>query len=305
MRRAGIWMYTNGGGDVIQQKIADGLREREIEPITGLDMRFAYGDNKGVICNGIDVSKLDVFFSYNAGEQTVAQLYMYETLSYYLPTVNNFQAFMLAEDKFRTNMMLNRAGVNTSDFFIGHREKPEMIYAKMEDWGKMVFKPIDGWGGAGMALLENRASLDMLMPFLNQIDMRHIYLERFIENDFTDYRIDIVDGEYIGCYGRKAGDRDWRTNISSGGSVILREPNDELVALATHAAAVVGLEIAGVDIIYDIEREEYVVLEVNGLPAFATPEQEAMGLDFNNKKIDKIIDLIDRLSNNNQPSEGQ
>jgi len=300
MRRAGIWMYTNGGGDVIQQKIADGLREREIEPIMGLDMRFAYGDSQGVLCNGVDMNKLDVFFSYNAGEQTVAQLYMYETLSYCIPTVNNFKSFMIAEDKFRTNMLLSQAGVNTSDFFIGHREKPEMIFAKMEEWGKMVFKPIDGWGGAGMALLENRESLDMLMPFLNQIDMRHIYIERFIQNDFTDYRIDIVDGEFIGCYGRKAGSRDWRTNVTSGGSVILREPNDEIVDLARRAAAVVGLEISGVDILYDVEREEYVVLEINGLPAFATPEQEAMGLDFNNKKIDKIIALIDRLSNKNQ-----
>ena len=61
----------------------------------------------------------------------------------------------------------------------------------------------------------------------------------------------------------------------------------------------VGLEIAGVDILYDIEREEYVVLEINGLPAFATPEQEELGLDFNNKKIAKIVDLIDRLSNKN------
>ncbi len=29
-------------------------------------------------------------------------------------------------------------------------------------------------------------------------------------------------------------------------------------------------------------------------PAFATPEQERLGLDFNNKKIDLIVDLIDR-----------
>ncbi len=56
----------------------------------------------------------------------------------------------------------------------------------------------------------------------------------------------------------------------------------------------VGTDIAGVDIIYDLEREEYVVLEVNGIPAFATPEQERLGLDFNNKKIDLIVDLIDR-----------
>ena len=51
---------------------------------------------------------------------------------------------------------------------------------------------------------------------------------------------------------------------------------------------VVGMfvDIGGVDIIYDLEKEQYVVLEVNGIPAFATPEQEKMGLNFNDKKID-------------------
>ena len=296
MRKAGIWMYTNGGGDIIQQKIVDQLREREIEAITGLDLRFAYAGKEGLICNGVDMCNLDLYFSYNAGEQTVGQLYMYETLSLCIPTVNNFKSFMIAEDKFKTNMLLKQAGVNTSDFLICHREKPELISDKFEEWGKMVFKPVDGWGGNGMALLENRASFDVLMPFLNQMDMRHIYIERFIKNDFTDYRIDIVDGEFIACYGRKASNRDWRTNITSGGSVILREPNDEIVELAQRATKAVGLEIAGVDIIYDTEREEYVVLEVNGIPAFATPEQEAMGLDFNDKKIENIVRLIDRAT---------
>ena len=76
--------------------------------------------------------------------------------------------------------------------------------------------------------------------------------------------------------------------------MILRDPNDEVVALAKKAAKAVGLEIAGVDIIYDTEHEEYVVLEVNGIPAFATPEQEAMGIDFNERKIGKLVELIDR-----------
>ena len=53
------------------------------------------------------------------------------------------------------------------------------------------------------------------------------------------------------------------------------------------------------DIIYDMEKEEYVVLEVNGIPAFATPEQEKLGLDFNNKKIDLIVDMIDRKTKQN------
>jgi ribosomal protein S6--L-glutamate ligase len=130
------------------------------------------------------------------------------------------------------------------------------------------------------------------------MDLRFFYVEKFIDYDRTDYRVDIVDGEYIGCYGRKAGGDDWRTNITSGGSVFLREPDDAVVDLAIRAAKVTGLEIAGVDIIYDRSKEEYIVLEVNGIPAFATPEQEKAGLDFNDRKIEKIVDLIDRKTKN-------
>ena len=298
-RKIGMWMYSNGGGDIIQDKIVKQLKEREIDVITGLDLRFARGSNSGIICSpsdgsaDIDMLELDAFFSYNAGEQTLAQIYMYEAVSRYIPTINSYEAFALSEDKFKSNIALSRAGVNTSEFFLCHREQSHHMVDKFEEWKKMVFKPLDGWGGNGMALLDSRQTLDTLMPFLNQTDMRHIYLERFIENDFTDFRVDIVGGEFIACYGRKASERDWRTNVTSGGSVILREANDEIIDIATRASDALGMDIAGVDILYDREKEQYVVLEVNGIPAFATPDQEVMGLDFNDKKIAKIVEIID------------
>jgi ribosomal protein S6--L-glutamate ligase len=290
-----MWMYSNGGGDAIQQKIEAKLREREIGVTRGLDLRFSEAKGNEILCNGVNMMELDLFFSYNAGEQTLSQVYFYEVLNDFIPTVNSFRAFELSEDKFRTNMVLAQAGVRTSDFFTCHREADhEGLYDRLDEWGKMVFKPVDGWGGTGMALLDTRDKFDMLMPFINQIDIRNIYVERFIKNDYSDYRVDIVDGQFVGCYGRKAGKRDWRTNITSGGSVILREPTDGVVDIALRASEALGMDIAGVDILYDIEREEYVVLEVNGIPAFATPEQEAMGLNFNDRKIDLIVEMIDR-----------
>ena len=155
-------------------------------------------------------------------------------------------------------------------------------------------KPTEGWGGMGLVKIENDAALDMLIPFIKHTDLRHFYVERFIDYDNTDFRVDIVDGEYISCYGRQAPAGDWKTNITSGGKLLLREPTDELVALAKKAAKLTGLDIAGVDMIYDQEREQYVVLEVNGIPAFATPEQEQLGLDFNTKKINAIVNLIEK-----------
>ena len=292
-RKVGIWMYQNSGGAAIEQKIVESLRERDIDVFTDLDLRFARGSQEGIVCNNVNILELDLFFSYNAGEQTVAQTYMYETINRYIPTVNSFEAFSLSEDKFKSNIALSRAGINTSEFFLCHRERPEYMVGKFEEWKKLVFKPVDGWGGNGMTLLESRQSLDTLMPFLNQSDIRHIYLEKFIENDYTDFRVDIVNGDYIACYGRKASQREWRTNVTSGGSVILREANDEIIDIAKQATKALGMDIAGVDILYDEEREEYVVLEVNGIPAFATPEQEKMGLTFNERKIEKIVELID------------
>lgn len=300
-RTVGMWLYQNGGGDKIQKKLVKELRAREIESITGLNLRNAIAQNGNIICQSdcnkkknIKVNKLDLFFSYNAGEQTQYQMYLYKALNKVLPTINNFDAFELTEDKFQTSYLLQNHGVATPDYKLCHRDDGHQLSKIMKKWDKMVYKPTDGWGGVGLTKIENEATLDMLLPFLNQMDLRFFYVEKFIDYDNTDFRVDIVDGKFVSCYGRKAGGKDWRTNISSGGSVFLREANDAVVDLAIKAAQITGLEIAGVDIIYDRKKEEYVVLEVNGIPAFATPDQEKVGLNFNDKKIELIANLIDK-----------
>lgn len=287
-------MYQNGGGDKIEEKLVKKLKERGIDSITGINLRYAYVKDGHIIHNNTKVDELDLFFSYNAGEQTQYQVFLYEALNRVIPTVNSFEAFELTEDKFQTAYLLNKNSIPTPEFFLCHRDDSKQLENIIKEWQKMVYKPTDGWGGVGLTKIENEETLNMLMPFLNHADLRFFYVEKFVKYDNTDFRVDIVDGEFVSCYGRKAGDKDWRTNITSGGSVFLREPNDEVINLAKKAAKICGTDIAGVDIIYDLEREEYVVLEVNGIPAFATPEQEKMGLDFNDRKIDLIVDLIDR-----------
>ena len=220
-------------------------------------------------------------------------MYLYKALNRVVPTINSYDAFELTEDKFHTAFLLRNHGIQTADYKLCHRDDTFHLKTIMQEWSKMVYKPTDGWGGVGLTKIESIETLDVLMPFLNQMNLRYFYVEKFIDYDNTDYRVDVVDGQFVGCYGRKASGTDWRTNITSGGSVFVREPNDEIVQLAIDAARVTGVDIAGVDIIYDRLKEEHVVLEVNGIPAFATPEQEKMGLNFNDKKIELIANLID------------
>ena len=293
-RKIGMWLYSNSGGDEIQKKIIKKLRDRDIETLADINLRHAIAHNGNILYNGEKIDKLDLFFSYNAGEQTQYQMFLYQALNRIIPMINSYDSFSLTEDKFQTSFLLRQHGIATPSFRLCHRDDTNHLQSIMEKWEKMVYKPTDGWGGVGLTKIENQASLDMLMPFLNQMDLRFFYVEKFIKYDNTDFRVDIVDGEFVGCYGRKASKTDWRTNVTSGGSVFLREPTDEIIELAKKASKVCGTDIAGVDIIYDLEKEKFVILEVNGIPAFATPEQEKMGLDFNDKKIDLIVDMIDR-----------
>ena len=294
-RTIGMWLYKNGGGDAIGKKIIKKLKERNILTIDNINLRDAMARNKNIVHNGIKLNKLDLFFSYNAGEQTIYQTYLYQALNRMIPMINTYDAFALTEDKFQTSFVLRNAGIKTADYRLFHRDDSQAkLYKILKKWGGMVYKPTNGWGGSGLTKIENEENLQSLFPTLNQSNTREVFVEKFINYDNTDFRVDIVDGQYVGCYGRKAGGNDWRTNVTSGGSVFMRECNDDVLKVAIAAAKACGTDIAGVDIIYDQEKEEYVVLEVNGIPAFATPEQEKMGLNFNDKKIDLIVDLIDR-----------
>jgi len=293
-RTIGMWLYKNSGGEVIGKKIIKKLKERDIDVIDDINLRHATAKNSNIVHNKIKLNKLDLFFSYNAGEQTMYQTYLYQALNRMIPMINTYDAFALTEDKFHTSFVLRNHGINTADYRLCHRDDSQELRKTIKKWDKMVYKPTDGWGGVGLTKIESEANLDMLMPFLNQMDLRYFFVEKFIQYDNTDFRVDIVDGQFVGCYGRKAGGDDWRTNVTSGGSVFMREANDEIIDVATRAAKACGADIAGVDIIYDQEKEQYVVLEVNGIPAFATPDQEKMGLNFNDKKIDLIVDMIDR-----------
>lgn len=293
-RQIGMWLYQNGGGDKIQEKLIKQLKQRDIDVLANINLRDAIAKNGHILYKDIKLDKLDLFFSYNAGEQTQYQMYLYKALNHVIPMINSYDAFELTEDKFQTSFLLRHNKIQTADYKLCHRDDTHHLQEIMEKWTKMVYKPTDGWGGVGLTKIENQETLDMLIPFLNQMDLRYFYVEKFIDYDNTDYRIDIVDGQFVGCYGRKAREGSWKTNVTSGGSVFPREVNDEVINLALKAVKVTGLDIAGVDIIYDRKKEEYIVLEVNGIPAFATPEQEKVGLDFNDKKIELIANLIDK-----------
>ena len=73
-RNVGMWLYQNSGGDVIQKKMVKKLKDRDIDVLTNLNLKNTIAKNGHIIYEmknkKLKLDKLDLFFSYNAGEQT-------------------------------------------------------------------------------------------------------------------------------------------------------------------------------------------------------------------------------------------
>ena len=66
---------------------------------------------------------------------------------------------------------------------------------------------------------------------------------------------------------RRFNDGDWRTNVAQGGRVEAAGVPDPVTELAVDAAAALGCEFAGVDIVRDTNGGHW-ILEVNAVPGW-------------------------------------
>jgi RimK family alpha-L-glutamate ligase len=137
------------------------------------------------------------------------------------------------------------------------REAPE---------GPLVLKPLFGSQGRGLMLIRRPQDL----PTIEQTAGRVFYLQRFIgverRDGYHDFRLLVVQGRVIAAMRRHSSH--WITNIKRGARPVAVAVNDEMKTLALRAAAAVGANFVGVDIVYGID-ERPVVLEVNSMPAWS------------------------------------
>jgi RimK family alpha-L-glutamate ligase len=129
--------------------------------------------------------------------------------------------------------------------------------------GPLVLKPLFGAQGRGLKLVRHRDDLP------KSEDIAGVYyLQRFIgreRNCYSDFRVLVSQGEVIAAMAREADH--WITNVKLGARPTAVEIDSDLRDLALRAAAAVGADFAGVDVIRD-ETGEICVLEVNSMPGW-------------------------------------
>lgn len=123
---------------------------------------------------------------------------------------------------------------------------------------KMILKPLNGFGGSGVILIEKSAmsSIKSLLDFyISNPDgtSNYVILQEYIEGaDQGDVRILLLNGEPIGAMRRIPGSEDHRSNVSAGGSIAKHNLTKEEKALCKQIGPKLvkdGLFFVGIDVI--------------------------------------------------------
>ncbi len=182
-----------------------------------------------------------------------------------IPVINNSLAMMLCRNKMLTHQLLSDAGIPTPTTVFNHAGEYE--YAKLCPlFGsrRFIVKRIDGAKGEGVFLVGNAEELHAASA---ECGAEHI-CQRFVEESCgRDVRVWVIGGKAVAAVLRYS-ETSFKSNFSQGGKVGAFELTPEVSALAERAAEALGLEFAGIDLLFTAGG--FTVCEVNGNAGFRT-----------------------------------
>ncbi len=198
--------------------------------------------------------------------------------------INSPRAIERSVDKFYTSALLQEAGLPTPETMVC--EGPAEAMAAVRAMGDVIFKPIFGSMGHGMVRVGDPDVAFRIVRALEQV-RAVFYVQRAVDHGGRDVRVFVVGGRVLGAIERRAPDGEWRTNVSNGGSAQPFDLPAEWEQFALRAAAAVGADYAGVDLLPSRDGAVF-VLEVNGIPGWQGLQQ-ATGLDVAGAIVDHLV----------------
>ncbi|EQD42405.1 alpha-L-glutamate ligase, RimK family, partial [mine drainage metagenome] len=157
----------------------------------------------------------------------------------------------------------------------------------------LIIKLIEGSQGLGVVLAENPEAAESVTETLRTL-MAHFLVQHYVtESRGRDRRLFVMGTEVVASMERTNRNGGFRANLHRGGHARSIRPSRVEIDLATRAVRVLGLDVAGVDL---LETETGpVVLEVNAAPGLEGIEQ-ATGVDIATRMIDALVERIRNTS---------
>jgi ribosomal protein S6--L-glutamate ligase len=199
------------------------------------------------------------------------------------------QAITVSRDKLRTMQILSRHSLGIPDTaFVRDRHD---VLAAIERVGgaPVVIKLIEGTQGIGVILAENQKVAEAIIETL-QSTKQNVLIQKFVsESKGKDIRAFVVGDRVVAAMRRTAQGQEFRSNVHRGGQTEPVELDETYQRTAIHAANILGLSIAGVDMLETSTGPQ--VMEVNSSPGLQGIET-ATGLDIASEIIAHIEEQV-------------
>lgn len=207
-----------------------------------------------------------------------------------VPVYNDARAIERSVDKSMTSLLLRAAGIPTPPTWATESlaQARRIVMREAAAGHALVLKPLFGSQGKGLALVGPVDGVFHPLPELSGAYGQLAYLQRFVPGTTFDWRVLVVGGRAVTAMRRVS--RHWVHNVAQGARCEPATLTPALAGLAEAAAAALGMDYAGIDLVPADGREPILVLEVNGVAAWqglqkVTPFNIARAL---------VDDLLDR-----------
>ncbi len=198
--------------------------------------------------------------------------------------LNGAETLRAAHDKRRTAQVLEAAAL----------PHPRTTLARLGDPipdldGPVVVKPRFGSWGRDVVRCETRRQLERTLVSLRTrpwFRRQGALVQALVPPVGEDLRLIVAGGMVVGAIRRVAQPGEWRTNVALGAERMPAEPAVEARVLAVEAAAAIGGDLVGVDLLPS--DDGYTILELNGCVDF-TGEYSLEGGDVYSEAIGALL----------------
>lgn len=207
--------------------------------------------------------------------------------------VNESVAISRSRDKLRSLQLLARKGIGLPITGFAHSPDDTQDLIKIVGGSPLVIKLLEGTQGMGVVLAETPKAAESVIDAFTGLKANILVQEFIKEADCSDIRCFVVGGKVVASMKRQAKSGEFRSNLHRGGTSSTVKITPEERSTAVRAAKVMGLNVAGVDILRS--NHGPLVLEVNSSPGLKGIEA-ITGIDV----ASKIIDFIEENAKPNR-----
>lgn len=227
-----------------------------------------------------------------------AVLRHFETMGVY--SVNDSIAISRSRDKFRALQLLARKGIPMPMTGFAQLPSDTEDLVRMLGGAPLVIKLLEGTQGNGVILADSNQSAISIINAFKEMRANILVQELIAESYGTDMRCFVVGERVVAAVQRRAKEGEFRANVHQGGQVMKAKLSSQERIIAVNAAKILGLKVAGVDIIRS--NHGPLVLEVNSSPGLEAVERAS---EINiARKIIKYIEKHAKPRSKRQRFEG-